>query len=85
MNNNKEKSPNTPVFDQLKYQNLKNALSAYDTFLAFCETDAEWDTIMRLHDRIQNERDKMTLEKSGEKPEKIKSISARELEKGEKL
>ena len=64
MNNNKEKSPNTPVFDQLKYQNLKNALSAYDTFLAFCETDAEWDTVMRLFDRIRDEEHKMSREKT---------------------
>ena len=84
MNSKKKKASNAQVFDQLKYQNLKNALYAYDTFLAFCETDAEWDTIMRLRDRIQNERDKMTLEKKGGKPEEIESISASELEKGDK-
>ena len=78
--NNNEKQPQT--FDEVKYENLQNALYAYDTFLAFCETNDEWDTIMRLHDRIQDERNKMTLEKNGGKPEEIKSISARELGKG---
>ena len=75
-----EKQPET--FDEIKYENLQNALQSYDTFLAFCETDDEWDTIMRLHDRIRDERDKMTLEKKGGKPEEIESISARELGKG---
>ena len=75
-----EKQPQD--FDEHKYQNLQNALSTYDTFLAFCETDDESDTIMRLFYRIRDERDKMTLEKNGEKPEEIKSISARELGKG---
>ena len=78
--NNNEKQPQT--FDEVKYENLQNALYAYDTFLAFCKTDAEWDTIMRLHDSIQDERNKMTLEKNGGKPEEIKIISARELGKG---
>ena len=77
--NNNEKQPQT--FDEVKYENLQNALYAYDTFLAFCETDAEWDTIMRLHDSIQDERNKMTLEKNGGKPEEIKIVSARELGK----
>ena len=78
---NSEKQPQD--FDEIKYENLKNALQSYDTFLAFCETDDEWDTIMRLHNRIRDERDKMTLEKNGGKPEEPEFIRLRELEKKE--
>ena len=80
---NSEKQPQD--FDEIKYENLKNALQSYDTFLAFCETDDEWDTIMRLHDRIRDERDKMTLEKNGGKPEEPNFISLKELETDKEL
>ena len=53
------KTQNPPQFDDLKYENLTNALYVYDTYLAFCETDAEWKTVMRLFDRIRKERDEM--------------------------
>ena len=58
------KTPSQPDFDHLKYENLSNAMRAYDTFLAFCETDAEWDTVMRLFDRIRDEEHKMSREKT---------------------
>lgn len=51
------------AFDEFKYENLIEATRAYSTFLAFCETDDEWDTVMRLFYRIRDEEHKMSHEK----------------------
>ena len=64
--------------DKMKWNNIKNALRAYSTYLAFCETDDEWNVIETIFDRMQAEQNKMAKE-SGITGNGVQTVSAAKL------